>query len=97
LLTGTPNAYSAIFGPNGQIIGEPVADVEGITYAEIDLDACIAPKQFHDIVGHYNRADIFRLRVDRTPQSLLQPVECRDEWPSGVATFPAEPLPDAAE
>jgi predicted amidohydrolase len=96
-LTGTPNAYSAIFGPDGQIIGEPVVDVEGITYADIDLDACIPPKQFHDIIGHYNRADIFRLRVDRNPQSLLQPVEGRDEGQSGTVTFPVQPLPDAAE
>ncbi len=97
LLTGAPNACSAIFGPDGQIIGEPIVDVEGIAYADIDLDACIPPKQFHDIIGHYNRADIFRLRVDRNPQSLLQVVEGSDEEHSSVPKFPAERLPDAAE
>jgi nitrilase len=72
LLTGTPNAYSAIFGPDGQIIGEPVLDVEGITYADVDLEECVRPKQFHDITGHYNRPDIFTLGINRSPQSLLQ-------------------------
>jgi len=72
LLTGTPNAYSAIFGPDGQIIGEPVVDVEGIAYADVDLEECVRPKQFHDITGHYNRPDIFTLGINRNPQSVLQ-------------------------
>jgi nitrilase len=97
LLTGTPNACSAIFGPDGQIMGQPVVDVEGIAYADIDLDACVPPKQFHDIIGHYNRADIFRLRVDRNPQSLLEAVEGGDGRQSNGAAFPAVRLPDAAE
>jgi len=33
-------------------------DQEGIAYAEFDLHACIEPKQFHDVVGYYNRFDI---------------------------------------
>ncbi|MBL6622373.1 MAG: carbon-nitrogen hydrolase family protein, partial [Alphaproteobacteria bacterium] len=33
---------------------------------------CIQPKQMHDITGHYNRFDIFQLRVDRTAR---MPVE----------------------
>ena len=71
--------------------------MEGITYADIDLDACVPPKQFHDITGAYNRADIFRLRVNRNPQSLLEAVEDMDEKPSNGITSPAERLPDAAE
>lgn len=97
LLTGAPNAYSAIFGPDGQIIGEPVIDVEGITYADIDLEACVRPKQFHDIIGHYNRADIFTLRIDRNPRSLLQPVQPTGREPSDIVTFPAELLPSAGQ
>ena len=97
LLTGKPNAYSAIFGPDGQIIGEPVVDVEGIAYADIDLEACVRPKQFHDITGHYNRADIFTLRINRNPQSLLQPVQPIGQEQSNALTLPQEPLPDAAE
>jgi len=40
-------------------------DDEGIVYAEVDLSKCIAPKQMHDIVGHYNRFDVFQLTVNR--------------------------------
>ena len=46
-------------------------DDEGIVYADIDLDRCIQPKQMHDIVGHYNRFDIFDLRVNRRPLAPL--------------------------
>jgi nitrilase len=96
LLAGTPNACSAIFGPDGQVIGEPLIDAEGIIYADIDLEKCIQPKQYHDIVGHYNRADIFTLRVDRNPQSLLQSVQTAGQGPSKVVTLPGDPAADAA-
>ncbi|HEY7039825.1 MAG TPA: carbon-nitrogen hydrolase family protein, partial [Methylomirabilota bacterium] len=33
-----------------------------------DPQACVEPKQFHDVVGYYNRFDVFRLTVDRTRQ-----------------------------
>jgi nitrilase len=71
MLSRRPNAVSAVFGPDGQIVGEPLVDEEGIVHAEIDLDRGIEMKQMHDIVGHYNRFDVFRLEVNRTP---MQPV-----------------------
>ena len=58
------------------IIPEPLIDEEGIVYANIDLSRCIEPKQYHDILGHYNRFDIFKLEVDRTP---LEPVHFRGD------------------
>ncbi len=65
LMSGRPNAFSGIFGPDGRLIGEPLIDDEGIVYAEIDAELCIEPKQYQDIIGHYNRFDIFDLRVNR--------------------------------
>jgi nitrilase len=59
--------FSGVIGPDGNVIGTPLIDDEGIVYAEIDLNACIQPKQMHDIIGGYNRFDIFDLRVNRTP------------------------------
>ena len=70
------SAFSAILGPDGRVIGEPLIDVEGIVYAEIDLSRCIQPRQMHDITGHYNRFDIFDLRVNRR---ALAPVQFVDE------------------
>ena len=40
----------------------------GLLYADVDLAACVEPKQLHDLVGGYNRFDIFHLTVDRTAQ-----------------------------
>ena len=71
-MMGSPNAYSAIFNPQGELISEPLVDVEGITYADIDLEECIAPKQYHDILGHYNRFDILSLQIDRTERSPVR-------------------------
>lgn len=62
------SAFSGIFGPDGALISEPLIDVEGIAYADIDLNRCVEPKQMHDIIGHYNRFDVFQLHVDRRPQ-----------------------------
>lgn len=59
-------AFSGFVDPQGALIGEPLIDDEGIVYADIDLNDCIAPKQMHDITGGYNRFDIFKLTVDRT-------------------------------
>lgn len=49
------------------MIGQPLIDEEGIVYADIDLSRCIQPRQMHDITGHYNRFDVFDLRVNRRP------------------------------
>lgn len=62
------SALSGIFGPDGRPVAEPLVDDEGIVYADIDLNRCIQPKQMHDILGHYNRFDIFSLHVDNTPR-----------------------------
>jgi len=67
LLTRKNSAFSGIIGPNGAVVGSPLIDEEGIVYADIDLAKCIQPKQMHDILGHYNRFDIFDLRVNIAP------------------------------
>jgi aliphatic nitrilase len=65
------SAFSGIFGPDGRLISEPLIDSEGIVYADVDLNKCIQPKQMHDIIGHYNRFDVFQLHVNRTPQPKI--------------------------
>jgi aliphatic nitrilase len=69
------SAFSGIIGPDGRVVGDALIDDEGIVYADIDLERCIQPKQMHDIVGHYNRFDIFDLRVNRRP---LAPLDLAD-------------------
>ena len=36
-----------------------------------DLNRCIQPKQMHDIVGHYQRFDVFSLQLNTTPQQPI--------------------------
>lgn len=71
LLTRKNSAFSGFIGPNGAVIGEPLIDDEGMVYADIDLEKCIQPKQMHDILGHYNRFDIFDLRVNVAPTKKI--------------------------
>lgn len=40
-------------------------DKEGILYVDVNLEDCIEGKQYHDLVGGYQRPDIFKLKVDR--------------------------------
>jgi aliphatic nitrilase len=65
VLDATPRAETFFLDPTGEQIGEALRDEEGILYADIDLNRCVEPKQFHDVVGYYNRFDIFDLSVDR--------------------------------
>ena len=71
LLDRKSSAFSGFIGPNGAVIGTPLIDEEGMVYADIDLSKCIQPKQMHDILGHYNRFDIFDLRVNVAPTKKI--------------------------
>lgn len=73
------SAFSGFLGPNGATIGEPLIDDEGMIYADIDLVKCIQPKQMHDILGHYNRFDIFDLRVNTAPTRKITFINDHDE------------------
>ena len=44
--------WSAIIGPDGQIIGGPLIDKEGIVYGKIDLEQIILVKYACDSAGH---------------------------------------------
>jgi nitrilase len=83
LLRAAPAPVSIIVGPDGEALADPVTGGEGMVVADIDVAESIELKMMHDIVGHYNRFDIFHLEVDSTPN---QPVSIkkatrRDELP----------------
>ena len=80
LLTRKNSAFSGFIGPNGAVIGTPLIDEEGIVYADIDLEKCIQPKQMHDILGHYNRFDIFDLRVNTAPTRNITFIDNHDQF-----------------
>ena len=65
-----------VIGPSGEIISDTLCDSEGLLYQEIDISRCVEPKQFHDVVGYYNRFDVFDLKVTR---KRLAPIKFSDD------------------
>jgi predicted amidohydrolase len=80
VLVATHHPLSVVINPNGEVVGGPLEDEEGIVTAEIDVAESIEWKQVHDITGGYNRFDVFQLRLNTTPNQPLS---------SGVAEFAA--------
>ena len=58
---------SMIVGPDGEYVVDPIVGDEGIVYADLDTSIEIPLKGVHDIVGSYQRFDIFQLSVNQTP------------------------------
>ena len=63
-VAANPDAFllrggSAIIGPDGKYIVEPVYDEETIVTAELDLNAVDREKMTLDVSGHYSRPDVF--------------------------------------
>jgi aliphatic nitrilase len=75
-LEQSPQAVSMVIGPSGEIISETLCENEGLLYQDIDVSQCVEPKQFHDVVGYYNRFDVFDLHVSR---KRLAPIAFSDE------------------
>jgi nitrilase len=69
-LDSLTQGQSCFLNPTGSQVGESIQGEEGIVYAELDLEDCVEPKQFHDTVGYYQRFDIFDLKVDRRRQGV---------------------------
>ncbi len=62
---------SSIIGPDGRYIAGPLENEEGIVLGELDIERIIGSKMVQDVVGHYNRFDIFKLMVnDNTTETI---------------------------
>ncbi len=60
--------YSAIFGPDGQPLGNRLAPTEeGLIVADIDLGVISLAKAAADPAGHYARPDVTRLLLNTKP------------------------------
>jgi aliphatic nitrilase len=79
ILEESHKGISMVLDPTGTPLRELWRE-EGILYAEIDLAHGVERKQFHDVVGSYNRFDIFTLSVDR---SARRPATFLDEARGG--------------
>jgi aliphatic nitrilase len=66
ILEQSPRGISVVIDPTGTPIGEAMCRDEGILYADVDLARAVELKQIHDVVGYYNRFDVFALSVNRS-------------------------------
>ncbi|HBW5067350.1 TPA: carbon-nitrogen hydrolase family protein [Klebsiella michiganensis] len=65
ILENTPQAATMFVDPTGAPIGDVLQNEEGIASATFDLKKIVEVKQLHDVVGYYNRFDVFNLDVNR--------------------------------
>ena len=59
---------SCIISPLGKILADAGNDKRTIIYSDINLDEIIEGKYDFDVVGHYSRPDIFKLKVNKKPK-----------------------------
>ncbi|PYH73204.1 carbon-nitrogen hydrolase family protein [Aspergillus vadensis CBS 113365] len=65
--TGSPvQGFTVMESTQEQQTREFLQMEEAILYADLDLELCVEGKQYHDVVGGYQRLDVFDLRVDRS-------------------------------
>lgn len=70
---------SSIIGADSMIIAGPMpGDEQGLLVADIDLSDCVRAKIVHDYSGHYNRADVFSLAINRVAPQILTAQEPGD-------------------
>jgi len=61
---------SVVVDPLGKVIAGPLFDEEGILSAELDMDLIPRSKMDFDPIGHYNRPDVFKLKVKKQPPTI---------------------------
>jgi predicted amidohydrolase len=79
VLSSYPPAATQFLDPTGETLAGTIVDresgassqhqrlwdQEAILYATLDLNECVEGKQYHDVVGGYQRLDVFTLHVNR--------------------------------
>ena len=63
-ILATGGGIAGIVAPNGEYLGDPITNEEGIVYAEIDMEQILDSKHMVDSVGHYARWDVARLQLN---------------------------------
>jgi nitrilase len=72
---------SSIISPTSRVMAGPLGPGEGILYADIELELAVRAKLTHDFAGHYNRPDVFQLRLNtEAPQILRREAWRNDAW-----------------
>ena len=66
---------SVIVGPEGEVLAGPLVESCGLVVADVDTAAVREARMRFDPVGHYARADVLRLVVDRRRMDAVRFVE----------------------
>jgi aliphatic nitrilase len=90
------SSYTAIVGPDGRHLAEPITEGEGMVVADLDMQAIARRKLRMDSVGHYARPDVARLLLDRRPQHTLVEVDFGPGPGAGNPGSPPVEYPDLA-
>lgn len=72
MMSSPGGGSSAIFGPDGRRLTEPVdSTTETIIYADLDMDHIVQAKMFADGMGHYSRPDLMWLGVNKKVKKMV--------------------------
>jgi len=85
---------AGIIDPLGNYVAGPVEHEETMLVAEINLELITYAKHMVDSVGHYNRPDVFSLRVDRRPRPAMT---SREDIQDPVGQKPVEMVTEMPE
>jgi predicted amidohydrolase len=69
----TRGGHSGIVDPSGDYIAGPIDGEPTILYADANIAETVALKISQDVTGHYQRFDLFDLRVNRDIRSSRLP------------------------
>ncbi|WP_079435253.1 Nit6803 family nitrilase [Zoogloea sp. LCSB751] len=64
--------HTAIVTPEGNYLGEPLREGEGMLIADLDMALITKRKRMMDSVGHYARPELLSLQADLAPKAPLQ-------------------------
>jgi nitrilase len=63
-----PTGGTCVFAPDGSVVADSIAGEETIVFADLDLGRIPEEQAALDVIGHYNRPDVFTLTVDERPR-----------------------------
>ena len=69
---------SAIVNPDGEFLGGPLHERQGLVLAEIDPVQYAGSRWMFDAAGHYARPDLFQLTVRRPPRPMMTEMDAAD-------------------
>jgi nitrilase len=63
--------YTAIIGPEGNLLCPPITEGEGMAIANLDFTIITKRKRMMDSVGHYARPDLLKLYINQSAQTSV--------------------------